>query len=134
MAVHAWPELGTTTAWTLGAMFATGGFASFIVVTRAERTEERWKPLASWQATVLGQMLAVLTTRDLSVLVFAAAATGMLTELLMGAALGAHVFWMSALVLHRSAMRQADDEAAARHAAAPAPTPRLEPSRGQSTA
>ncbi|HZR84990.1 MAG TPA: CDP-alcohol phosphatidyltransferase family protein [Candidatus Binatia bacterium] len=107
MAAHAWPALGVDVAWALGALFATGGFASFVVVTRAERSEERWRPIDDWQARLLARMLATLTTRDLSVLVLAAAASGMLTQLLVGASFGAHAFWVSALALHTSLMRRA---------------------------
>jgi phosphatidylglycerophosphate synthase len=110
MAVHAWPELGSATAWALGALFATGGFASFVVVTRAERSEDRWRSLDGWQSRLLAKMLATLTTRDLSVLVFAAAATGMLTQLLVGAAFGAHAFWVLALALHLGLMRRLETD------------------------
>jgi hypothetical protein len=114
MAVHAWPELGGDTAWLLGTLFAAGGFASFVVVTRAERTEERWKPLDCWQSRLLAGLLATLTTRDLSALVLAAATTGMMTRLLEGAAFGAHGFWIVALLLHRHVMRRAAQPPAAR--------------------
>ena len=107
MAVHAWPELGSSTAWTLGILFATGGFASFLVVTRAEKTEEIWLGVDAWPSRLLATLLATLTTRDLSVLVLAAAVTGTLTELLEGAAVGAHVFWVTTLLLHTSVMRRA---------------------------
>jgi phosphatidylglycerophosphate synthase len=108
MAAHAWPDLGTASAWTLGGAFAVGGFASFAVVTRAERTEERWKSLDGWQPALLAKMLATLTTRDLSVLVLVAAATGTMNQLLVGAAFGAHGFWVTALLLHRHVMRRAE--------------------------
>jgi phosphatidylglycerophosphate synthase len=106
IAVHAWPQLGRETAWLLGGLFAFGGLASFVVVTRAEKTEDRWKPSGTWQAHLLGTLLATLTTRDLSVLVLVAAATGLLTPLLIGAAFGAQVFWVGTLLLHASAMRR----------------------------
>jgi hypothetical protein len=41
------------------------------------------------------------------VLVLVAAATGLLTPLLIGAAVGAQLFWTSALALHAMAMRHA---------------------------
>lgn len=106
IAVHAWPELGRTTAWALGALFTVGGLASFVVVTRAEKTEERWKVGGGWRARLLALLLATLTTRDLSVLVLVAAATDLLTPLLIGAAFGAQVFWSGTLALHSSVMRR----------------------------
>jgi phosphatidylglycerophosphate synthase len=107
IAVHAWPQLGRDTAWLLGGLFALGGLASFVVVTRAEKTEDRWKASGTWQARLLATLLATLTTRDTSVLVLVAAATGLLTPLLIGAAFGAQAFWSGTLLLHRSAMRHA---------------------------
>jgi phosphatidylglycerophosphate synthase len=105
IAVHAWPDLGRTTAWVLGALFTVGGLASFVVVTRAENTEDRWKNSDDWRARLLALLLATLTTRDLSVLVLVAAATDLLTPLLIGAALGAQVFWSGTLALHTRVMR-----------------------------
>jgi len=104
IAVHAWPELGRTSAWTLATLFTVGGLASFVVVTRAERTEDTWRRIDAWQSRVLAALLATLTTRDTSAIVLAAAATGLLAELLVGAALGAQVFWICALLLHLSVM------------------------------
>ena len=108
IAVHAWPDLGRTTAWTLGALFTVGGLASFVVVTRAEKSEDRWKGRDDWRARLLALLLATLTTRDLSVLVLVAAATDLLTPLLVGAAFGAQAFWIGTLALHTSVMRRAD--------------------------
>lgn len=106
IAVHAWPELGRTTAWALGALFTVGGLASFVVVTRAEKTEDTWKQSRDWRARLLALLLATLTTRDLSVLVLVAAVANLLTPLLVGAAFGAQVFWCGTLVLHASVMRR----------------------------
>jgi phosphatidylglycerophosphate synthase len=110
IAVHAWPDLGSTTAWALGALFTVGGLASFVVVTRAENTEERWKGSGGWRPRLLALLLASLTTRDLSVLVLVAAAADLLTPLLIGAAVGAQVFWSGTLALHTSVMRRCADE------------------------
>ncbi|MBY0274847.1 CDP-alcohol phosphatidyltransferase family protein [Candidatus Binatia bacterium] len=107
IAVHAWPDLGRATAWTLGALFTVGGLASFVVVTRAEKTEDTWKQSRDWRARLLALLLATLTTRDLSVLVLVAAVANLLTPLLVGAAFGAQVFWCGTLVLHASVMRRA---------------------------
>ena len=114
IAVHAWPGLGARRAWILAALFASGGLLSFLVVTRAERTEERWKPSGSRSARLLASMLATLTTRDLSVLLLVAALLGLLRPLLVGAAFGAHAFWALALALHARAMREAAAGAASR--------------------
>jgi phosphatidylglycerophosphate synthase len=108
IAVHAWPELGHDTAWLLGGLFAGGGLASFVVVTRAEKTEDEWQRIDSWQARLLASLLVTLTTRDSSVLVFFAAAAQLLTPLLIGAAFGAQLFWVGALALHLSVMRRAE--------------------------
>jgi len=105
---------GTGSAWALGALFAFGGLASFAVVTYAEKTEERWKPLDIWQSRLLATMLATLTTRDTSILVLLAAVTGLLTELLIGAALGAQVFWFTALMLLADLLHRAEQAASAR--------------------
>jgi len=107
IAVHAWPQLGGGTAWLLGTLFTVGGLASFVVVTRAEKTEARWLGSPAWESRLLAGLLATLTTRDTSVLVLAAAATGLLTPLLVGAAFGAQAFWAGTLVLHTRAMRRA---------------------------
>lgn len=107
IAVHAWPQLGGGTAWLLGALFTVGGLASFVVVTRAEKTEGRWLGSPAWESRLLAGLLATLTTRDTSVLVLFAAVFGMLTPLLIGAAVGAQVFWAGTLALHTRAMRRA---------------------------
>jgi len=107
IAVHAWPHLGGGTAWLLGALFTVGGLASFVVVTRAEKTEGRWLGSPAWESRLLAGLLATLTTRDTSVLVLIAAASGLLTPLLIGAAFGAQVFWAGTLALHTRAMRHA---------------------------
>jgi phosphatidylglycerophosphate synthase len=107
IAVHAWPELGGETAKWLGGVFAFGGFASFVVVTRAEKTEQRWQGSGSWQARVLATLLATLTTRDSSVLVLLVAASGLQAPFLVAAAVGAQLFWIGALALHTSVMRRA---------------------------
>lgn len=107
IAVHAWPQLGVGTAWLLGGLFTIGGLASFVVVTRAEKTELRWLGSKAWESRLLAGLLATLTTRDTSVLVLAAAASGLLTPLLIGAAFGAQVFWAGTLALHTRAMRRA---------------------------
>lgn len=107
IAVHAWPTTGARRACQLAVLFATGGLLSFAVVTRAERTERRWKPVASTSSRLLSALLATLTTRDLSVLLLAAALLGLLRPLLVGAAFGAHAFWILALILHGRAMREA---------------------------
>ena len=107
IAVHAWPDLGHTTAWALGALFTVGGLASFVVVTRAEKTEDQWKSGRGWRPRLLALLLATLTTRDLSVLVLVAAAADLLTPLLIGAAVGAQVIWGGTLALHTRVMRDA---------------------------
>lgn len=107
IAVHAWPTLGGDTAWLLGGLFTFGGFASFLVVTRAERTEQIWLASGTGEARLLAGLLSTLTTRDTSVLVLAAAAADLLTPLLIGAAFGAQVFWVGTLVLHTRALRRA---------------------------
>lgn len=107
IAVHAWPQLGGGTAWLLGGLFTIGGLASFVVVTRAEKTEGRWLGAPAWESRLLAGLLATLTTRDTSVLVLVAAALGLLTPLLVGAAFGAQVFWAGTLALHTRAMRRA---------------------------
>ncbi|MFM7734854.1 MAG: hypothetical protein ACKPBU_02605 [Alphaproteobacteria bacterium] len=112
IAIHEGPALGAHRAWILGVLFATGGLSSFAVVTRAERTEAKWKSVDSTSARLLAAMLATLTTRDLSVLLLAAALLGWLGPLLFGAAAGAHAFWAIALLLHARATRAAEGRSA----------------------
>jgi len=100
IALHVWPELGRARAAWLGGLFVSGGRAAFAVVTRAERSEAAWGALDQWRARALKGLLSALTTRDLSVLVLVAALLGLLRELLVGAAIGAHVFWITVLWLH----------------------------------
>ncbi|HKA53021.1 MAG TPA: hypothetical protein VKJ47_05115, partial [Candidatus Binatia bacterium] len=48
-----------------------------------------------WEDVVIKKLLAGLTTRDFSVLIVASALIGQLEWFLWGAAIGAHVFWLS---------------------------------------
>jgi phosphatidylglycerophosphate synthase len=104
IALHVWPELGATQAAWLGALFISGGLAAFVVVTRAERSEAAWGALDHWKARALKRLISALTTRDSLVLVLLAALFGLLQDLLIGAAIGAHVFWITVLWL-RSGLR-----------------------------
>lgn len=113
IAGHVLPEVGARVAWTLASAFALGGLAAFGVVTWAERTEDRWQTLPDRRARWLAGLLRALTTRDLSVLVLAAAAAGLLRELLYGAAVGAHVFWVVVLMLLRGLLARANEVAGA---------------------
>jgi phosphatidylglycerophosphate synthase len=86
---------------------AVGILAAFAVVTWSEATEPRRRRVARWENDVLDGVLARLTTRDWHVVPIAFALAGRLDRLVPAAAVGAHVFWVVALVLLLRARRAA---------------------------
>jgi phosphatidylglycerophosphate synthase len=80
-------------AWGIG----IGILFTFPVVTWAERALP--EPASSREHRLVQRLVASLSTRDFSAIVFAAALTGTLPWFLRGAAIGANVFWVLLLVL-----------------------------------
>lgn len=82
-------------ALLLAGGLALGGLLAFPLVTLAEKTETWGERRGGWEDVWIKKLLAALTTRDFSVLIIASAALGKLKWFLWGAAIGAHVFWLS---------------------------------------
>jgi len=87
-------------------LLVAGALGAFAAITWSERTEARRRRVASWQNRLLDGVLSPLTTRDWYVFPLAFAFAGRLDALLLGAAVGSHVFWLSVVVLVSSALRQ----------------------------
>ncbi|MBI3304235.1 MAG: CDP-alcohol phosphatidyltransferase family protein [Deltaproteobacteria bacterium] len=95
LGVAVWRNGATSHALALAGVLALGGFLAFPLVTLAEKTEEVGERRGGWEDALIKKQLASLTTRDFSVLIVASAVTGTLNWFLWGAAIGAHVFWLS---------------------------------------
>src|SRR5262249_1779882 len=93
--VAVWRNGATSHALVLAGALALGGALAFPFVTLAEKTEEAGNRRGGWEDVVIKKLLAGLTTRDFSVLIVASALIGQLEWFLWGAAIGAHVFWLS---------------------------------------
>lgn len=101
--IAVWHNGTSQHALALGGLLALGGALAFPFVTLAEKTEALAETHKSWENQTIQKLLSSLTTRDFSVVVGASALAGKLSWFLWGAALGAHVFWLSlAWLLHRS--------------------------------
>jgi len=79
----------------LAGVLALGGVLAFLLVTLAEKTEERGNRRGGREDILIKKLLASLATRDFCVLIMASALTGQLGWFLWGAAIGAQVFWLS---------------------------------------
>jgi phosphatidylglycerophosphate synthase len=93
--VAVWRDGASPHALALAGVLALGGLFAFPLVTLAEKTEGAGGRRGGWEDALIKKLLASLTTRDFSVLVVASAAAGKLAWFLWGAAVGAHVFWLS---------------------------------------
>ena len=80
-----WIESG----WAIG----IGILGTFPLVTYAERSLP--EPARSPEHRLVQRLVATLTSRDFSVVVFLAALTATLPWFLRGAAIGANVFWVA---------------------------------------
>jgi len=80
---------------------ALGVVGAFAVVTWSELTEGRRRRAGGWENRVLDGVLGPLSTRDWHVFVVVFALAGRLDGLVVGGAVGAHVFWLIGLVLVR---------------------------------
>jgi phosphatidylglycerophosphate synthase len=97
MARGAWVAGALPDAAAVGGALAAGILASFPLVTYVERSLP--EPALSPEHRLAKRLVAALSSRDFSVLVFAAALTATTSWLLRGAAIGANVFWVLLLVL-----------------------------------
>jgi phosphatidylglycerophosphate synthase len=93
--IAVWHDGASSHALMLGSVLALGGVLAFPLVTLAEKTEEAGERRNGWEDVLIKKLLASLTTRDFSVLILASALSGRLVWFLWGAAVGAHVFWLS---------------------------------------
>ena len=84
-----------------------GALAAFGAITWSEATETRRRRVPCWENRVLDGVLSPLTTRDWYVFPLAFALAGRLDALLVGAALGAQVFWLSVVALVARVLRRA---------------------------
>ncbi len=85
--------------WPVLALLALGVAGAFAVISWSEVAESRRRGAGGWENRVLDGVLGPLSTRDWYVFVVPFALAGRLDWLVRGAAIGAHVFWMVALVL-----------------------------------
>jgi len=92
---------------TLDRIGVKRGFA-FAVVTWSDDTEARRRRVPGWENRILDGVLSPLSTRDWHVFPLAFALAGRLDLLVLGAAVGAHVFWVATLLILLRALRRAD--------------------------
>jgi phosphatidylglycerophosphate synthase len=93
--VAVWQNGASQHALALAGILALGGALAFPFVTLAEKTEAVAVAHETWENRTIAKLLSSLTTRDFSVIVVVSAIAGHLSWFLWGAALGAHVFWLS---------------------------------------
>ena len=94
MGIAVWKDGASHHALTLASLLVLGGGLAFPLVTLAEKTEAMGNRRGGWEDSLMKRLLASLTTRDVSVVIFVSALTGKLVWFLWGAAIGAHVFWL----------------------------------------
>ena len=94
MGVAVWKDGASHYALTLASILVLGGCLAFPLVTLAEKTEAMGDRRGGWEDGLMKRLLASLTTRDVSAVIFVSALTGKLVWFLWGAAIGAHVFWL----------------------------------------
>jgi len=78
---------------------ATGIVGAFAAITLSEQSEARRRRVPGWENRVLDGVLSPLSTRDWYVFPVALAAAQRLAWLVPAAAVGAHVFWVTAALL-----------------------------------
>jgi phosphatidylglycerophosphate synthase len=94
MGIAVWKDGASSHALPLASMLVLGGCLAFPLVTLAEKTEAMGERRGGWEDSLMKQLIASLTTRDVSIVIFASALTGRLLWFLWGAAIGAQVFWL----------------------------------------
>jgi phosphatidylglycerophosphate synthase len=88
-------------------VLVAGALAAFGAITWSEATESRRRRVPCWENRILDGVLSPLTTRDWYVFPLALALVGRLDALLVGAAVGSQVFWISVVLLVASVLRRA---------------------------
>ena len=88
-------------------VLGAGVLGAFAVITWADESEARRRRVAGWENRLLDRVLSPLTTRDWYVFVLGFALAGRLDRLVPAAAVGAHVFWITTLVVLLCALRRA---------------------------
>src|SRR5206468_5146197 len=94
-------------SWPVFAVLALGVAGAFAVISWSEVAEDRRRRAGGRENRVLDGVLGPLSTRDWYVFVVPFALAGRPDRLVFGAAIGAHVFWVAALVLLVRALRRA---------------------------
>jgi phosphatidylglycerophosphate synthase len=94
MGVAVWKDGASHQALPLAGTLVLGGCLAFPLVTLAEKTEATGDRRGGWEDELMKRLIASLTTRDVSVVIFASALTSKLLWFLWGAAIGAQVFWL----------------------------------------
>ena len=98
---------GDAPGWPVVAVLLAGVVGAFGVITWSEETEDRRRRVRAWENRVLDGVLSPLTTRDWHVFPVAFALAGRLDLLVPAAAVGAHVFWVTTLVVLLRVLRRA---------------------------
>ena len=93
--------------WPVLTLLGLGVLGAFAVISWSEHAESRRRRAGGWENRVLDGVLAPLSTRDWYLLVVPFALAGRLDWLVLGAAVGSHVFWIAALVLLGRVLRRA---------------------------
>jgi phosphatidylglycerophosphate synthase len=106
-------ETGPAPSWPVLALLAVGVVAAFAVISWSDQTEERRRRVDAWENRVLDGVLSPLSTRDWYVCVVPFALAGRLDRLVLGAAVGAHVFWVTGLVLLLRVLRRTQAQGSA---------------------
>ena len=101
-------KMGSGPGWPVITLLGLGVVAAFAVVTWSDDTEARRRRVPGWENRVLDGVLSPLSTRDWHVFPLAFALAGRLDLLVLGAAIGAHVFWVATLLILLRALRRAD--------------------------
>jgi phosphatidylglycerophosphate synthase len=94
---------GRATLVVLGA----GVLGAFAAISWSEAAEVRRRRVAGWENRLLDGVLSPLSTRDWHVFPLAFALAGRLDLLVQAAAVGAHLFWITVVLVLRRALARA---------------------------
>jgi len=97
---------GSAPGWPLLAVLLLGVLGAFAMISWSEASAARRWRVSAWENRLLDGVLAPLTTRDWHVFLLAFALAGRLDLLVPAAAVGAHVFWITGLVLLLRVLRR----------------------------
>lgn len=98
---------GTTPSRSVLVVLAAGVLGAFAAITWSDATEARRHRVDAWENRVLDGALSPLSTRDWHVFVVLFALAGRLDRLVVGAAIGAHAFWILVVILVARALARA---------------------------